>query len=352
MIQGFVLAHRGTEDVAAGELRSCGAADVAVCDCGVLFSCRDLPSLCIVAYQLRSALKVLWVLSQSDTIDVSNVDFTWAAGKSFAVRSDQDSVDEGDIGAVIVDMTGLKVSLSNPAVTFFVTQCGTKMLFGVDVTGIDLGRREYRVFLGPTSIKGTLAFSLLQCGGWKPGMSLLDPFCQSGAVVIEAALAARRMPVAFHLKQQLAFTKIVEQDVCSAIDKDVLPEEKLEVFAFDPHFKHISATQKNAKIAQVNKCLEYSRQDIDWLDVKLEKDSIDCIVTCLPAEKDLKKGDIQALFLRAKPVLKKTGTITILTQKRQQEIRDTAKEYVLKEQRTVWQGQSAFSVMVFTWKEK
>jgi len=347
MIQGFVLAHRGTEDVAAGELRSCGAADVAECDGGVLFSCKDLPSLCSIAYQLRSALKVLWVQSQGDAIDVSSIDFSWAAGKSFAVRSDQDSVDEGDIGAAIVDRTGLKVSLSNPDVTFFVTQCGTKMLFGVDVTGIDLGRREYRVFLGPTSIKGTLAFSLLQVGGWRPGMSLLDPFCQSGAVVIEAALASRRMPVAFHLKQQLAVTKLVEQNIFSAIDKNILPEEKITVLAFDPHFKHISATQKNAKIAQVNKCLEYSRQDIDWLDVKLGKNSIDCIITCLPAEKDLKKGDIQALFLRTKSVLKKTGTITILTQKRQQEIRDAAKEYVLKEQRTVWQGQSSYTTFVF-----
>ncbi len=348
MVLGLAITHKGTEDITAAELSSLGCKEIIQFDGAVEFSTKELPALCSTTYRLRSATKIIWMLLSDENVisKINTLDLSFLAGKTFAVESEIEGLEEAEIAAEIQAKTRSKVNLSNPDVKFYACEFSDKQFFGVDLCGIDLGKRDYRIFLGPANIKGTLAYSLLKIGGWNPKKTLLDTFCQSGTIVIEAALESLQKPITFHQKKSFAFNKLIQEDIFTATDKKIIPERQLDIYAFDPHFKHISATQKNAKIAGVNKCLQYSRQDIDWLDIKLEKNSIDCIVTSIPPEKDLKKGDIAALFLRAKKILKKNGTITILTQK-QQNILDAAKDYTLKEQRTVWQGKSALSVMVF-----
>lgn len=347
MVLGLAITHKGTDDVVAAELSLLGAKDLSQLEGAVQFSAKDVKALCSITYQLRSATKTIQVLLSDKSMipKIAGLDFSFLRGKTFAVESEVESLEESEI-AELIHAPASKVNLSDPDVRLYACEFSGIQFFGVDLCGFDLGKRDYRIFLGPSNIKGTLACSLLKIAGWNPEKKLLDPFCQSGTIAIEAALEALQKPVGFHLKKSFAFMKLITEDVFEVVDGKVMPEKQLAIFAFDPHFKHISATQKNAKIAQVNKCLQYSRQDIDWLDIKLEKNSIDCIVTSMPPEKDLKKGDIAALFLRAKSVLKKNGTITILA-KKQQEILDAAKEYKLKEHRTVWQGQSAMSVLVF-----
>ncbi|MBI4017252.1 MAG: hypothetical protein HY363_06190 [Candidatus Aenigmarchaeota archaeon] len=349
MIKCLAVVHQGTEDTTQKELVELGAADISVLEGAVLFSEQDLKTLCSIAYQIRSATKIIWILCSGKNIleEISKTELSIVKERTFAVESEITEVGEAEIAEQIIEKTKNKVSLTTPDVLFYAGRFSQTIFFGVDLTGIDLGKRDYRIFLGPSNIKGTLAYSLLKTSGWNETKTLLDPFCQSGTVVIEAALASLQKPTAFHQKKNLAFVKLMEENIFSAVDNKIIPEKKLLIYAFDPHFKHISATQKNAKIAEVNKCLQYSRQDIDWLDIKVEPDSIDCIVTCLPAERDLKKGDIPALFLRSKKIMKKNGTITLLAKTKQQEILDAGKDYTLKEHRTVWQGQSALSIMMF-----
>ena len=61
----------------------------------------------------------------------------------------------------------------------------------VDSSGELLHRRGYRVEVTKASLRETLAAALLLWSGWKPGQPLLDPFCGSGTIVLEAALMAR-----------------------------------------------------------------------------------------------------------------------------------------------------------------
>ncbi len=58
-----------------------------------------------------------------------------------------------------------------------------------------LFKRGWRRDKGEAPIKENLAAGLLQLAGWTPEQPLLDPFCGSGTIVIEAALrAGRRAP--------------------------------------------------------------------------------------------------------------------------------------------------------------
>lgn len=62
-----------------------------------------------------------------------------------------------------------------------------------DASGELLHRRGYRVALARAPLRETLAAAMLQAAGWDHETPLLDPFCGSGTIPIEAALVARRI---------------------------------------------------------------------------------------------------------------------------------------------------------------
>jgi putative N6-adenine-specific DNA methylase len=63
----------------------------------------------------------------------------------------------------------------------------------IDTSGSLLHRRGYRLETAKAPLRETLAAGLLLASGWDPACPLLDPFCGSGTIPIEAALLARRI---------------------------------------------------------------------------------------------------------------------------------------------------------------
>ena len=63
----------------------------------------------------------------------------------------------------------------------------------IDASGNGLHKRGYRTHSGPAPLKETLAAGLLQLSFWQPGRPLLDPFCGTGTIPVEAAMIARNM---------------------------------------------------------------------------------------------------------------------------------------------------------------
>lgn len=60
----------------------------------------------------------------------------------------------------------------------------------VDTTGPGLHKRGYRTLNTGAPLKETLAAALLMISRWKPDRALIDPFCGSGTIPVEAALIA------------------------------------------------------------------------------------------------------------------------------------------------------------------
>lgn len=66
-------------------------------------------------------------------------------------------------------------------------------VISADSSGALLHRRGYRVAGGKAPMRETLAAAMLLGIGWDGSEPLLDPFCGSGTIPIEAALLARRI---------------------------------------------------------------------------------------------------------------------------------------------------------------
>lgn len=65
-----------------------------------------------------------------------------------------------------------------------------ELTVSIDVAGELLHRRGWRREAGKAPIRENLAAAMLMAAGWDPGEPLVDPFCGSGTVLIEAALIA------------------------------------------------------------------------------------------------------------------------------------------------------------------
>ncbi len=59
----------------------------------------------------------------------------------------------------------------------------------IDTTGPSLHKRGYRRLVAEAPIKETLAAALVDLSVWRPERPLVDPFCGSGTIAIEAAMA-------------------------------------------------------------------------------------------------------------------------------------------------------------------
>jgi putative N6-adenine-specific DNA methylase len=64
----------------------------------------------------------------------------------------------------------------------------------IDSSGELLHRRGYRLKGAKAPLRETLAAALLLAAGWDPAAPLLDPFCGSGTIAIEAAQIALGLP--------------------------------------------------------------------------------------------------------------------------------------------------------------
>lgn len=131
----------------------------------------------------------------------------------------------------------------------------------IDTSGVGLHKRGYRSAAGEAPLKETLAAALVQLSYWRKDRLLLDPFCGSGTIPIEAALIGRN--IAPGLKRSFAaegwprigheIWKAARQEARKAMDATY----PLKIIASDIDKKILETAKDNAYNAGVNDCIEF-----------------------------------------------------------------------------------------------
>lgn len=134
----------------------------------------------------------------------------------------------------------------------------------IDSTGSGLHMRGYRANSLAAPLKETLASSMVQLSYWKKDRALIDPFCGSGTILIEAAMIARN--IAPGLQRKFASeewarigTDLWKQERKKAyevIDYDVMPE----LYGTDIDASAIKLARENAEKAGVDDCITFTVQ--------------------------------------------------------------------------------------------
>jgi putative N6-adenine-specific DNA methylase len=139
----------------------------------------------------------------------------------------------------------------------------------IDSSGALLHRRGYRLATAKAPLRETLASAMVMASGWDKISPLLDPFCGSGTIPIEAALLARRVPAGY--RRRFAFmdwphfdSKFWDKllaDAGMAIVSDIP-----EIIGSDRDTGAIRAAQANAERAGVAGRIEFSARAISAID--------------------------------------------------------------------------------------
>lgn len=132
----------------------------------------------------------------------------------------------------------------------------------LDTSGDPLYKRGYRQNGGVAPLRETLAATLLHTAAWKRKTPLIDPFCGSGTIPIEAAIFAQNIPpgVARHFafENLLIFNKRLFADVKLSLLQAIKTDAQFMITGGDISHEAISLAKQNAQAmcASVNKELQ------------------------------------------------------------------------------------------------
>jgi len=161
---------------------------------------------------------------------------------------------EKKLGEVILDrVKGTKVHLTNPDKTFFGVLTGNKFIFGLKLAEIVpkpfMERRpRKRPFFHPSAMPAKLARCMVNLAQPKRGDLILDPFCGTATMLIEAGLIGCRV-VGFDAQKRMIRGSRrnlehfgVEPEGLAVADAKKLPITKVDCIVTDPPYGRASTT--------------------------------------------------------------------------------------------------------------
>ncbi len=374
-MKALALTNKGIEDIASLEIKELIGAKAEIIEYGVVFDFNEFKELFLLCYKAQTITKIVFLLDWFSFKENPITEFEKRAdglslkewrSNSFCAETlrigehDFSSVDiSKEISKIIQKRFKAKPDFKNPETTFFVYIIKNFFYFGIDFSGKDLSRRDYRIFLGAEELKPNIAYALLRIAGFKHDETLLDPFCRAGIIPIEAALLALNRPHNYYNKDSFLFLKLkkfkdFDFNSFFKLEDENVKKIKLKINCISPSFNHITAAKKNAKIAGVVKNINFSRFDIEWLDTKFKKASVDKIVSMpvqLAKHKDAKQIEkaYKELFHQAKFVLKKGGVVVLVSKQGSEMLKKCAEEheFKLREERKAMQGKEEMKILIF-----
>lgn len=135
----------------------------------------------------------------------------------------------------------------------------------IDTTGIALHKRGYRIKSNLAPVRETIAAAMVMISYWKFEEQLLDPFCGSGTIPIEAAMFKRNIAPGLHRNFAFSsFSQIDEKmvkDIIEEAQSEVHKDVSLDILASDIDPMAVELTKENAKNAGVDSFIKVSRAD-------------------------------------------------------------------------------------------
>jgi 23S rRNA (guanine2445-N2)-methyltransferase / 23S rRNA (guanine2069-N7)-methyltransferase len=115
-----------------------------------------------------------------------------------SVPAIQRTVKKAIVERLLGKLPVLSLPETGPAAPVEISIVENRATLDLDTTGPGLHRRGYRTLAAAAQLRETLAAALVQLSFWKPERPLVDPFCGTGTIVIEAAMSGRRLAPGRH----------------------------------------------------------------------------------------------------------------------------------------------------------
>lgn len=369
-MKGIVITSKGVEEAACLEIRGLINAKCKPEDGCVIFDFKSFKDLCLLCYKSQSIDRVLYFIGNFEFGDffeelekfIGNLKLDEWIGKCSNFKVECIRIGSHDFNSVEVEtkiskliikrFRDKKINLKDYEIIFFAYVVKNKCYLGIDFAGFELNKRAYKIFLHPNSLRGTIAYALIRESGFEKEGVVLDPFSRDGIIPIEAAFYATGFSHNYYKKDKFSFLRlelgIDYNKFFNGIDKKI-KDAKANIYSFDHLFKYVDYSRKNAKIAGVDKQINFSRTELEWLDIKFKKESVDRIITNPVTSKNTNLDRIyNEFFYQAEYILKKNGIIAIITKMPDfVKLHAEKHNFVLARKKDVWSGEQSLNILVF-----
>ena len=138
---------------------------------------------------------------------------------------------------------------------------------GLDTTGESLHKRGYRKFTAPAPVTETLAAAMILLSPWHADRMLIDPFCGSGTIPIEAAMIALNMAPGMNREFTAESWKnlVPKKAWYDAIDEAedaIRNDAEIHIQGYDIDDEVLKMARANAKLAGVDQYIHFQQRDV------------------------------------------------------------------------------------------
>ncbi|NLJ98372.1 MAG: class I SAM-dependent RNA methyltransferase [Tissierellia bacterium] len=183
----------------------------------------------------------------------------------------------------------------------------------IDTSGPGLHKRGYRSHSVEAPLKETLAAALIQLSYWNRDRLLLDPFCGSGTIPIEAAMIGKNMAPGlnrnFASEEWPRVKKEYWHDARRNAWDMMYKDHKLRILASDIDKNAIEVAKENAYNIGLEEDISFTTKDVR--DLKL-KDNYGVIICNPPyGERIGEKREVNRLYRDMGEIFKRLDTYSI-----------------------------------------
>ena len=136
----------------------------------------------------------------------------------------------------------------------------------LDTSGRGLHKRGYRVGQGEAPLKETLAAALIQLTTWNADRPLVDPFCGSGTIPIEAALIGQNIAPGFNREFLAESWPMISGDVWDKVRMEAEDlanyDQPLEILGTDIDHRMIEVSKENALEAGLGDLVKFKQMQV------------------------------------------------------------------------------------------
>lgn len=137
-----------------------------------------------------------------------------------------------------------------------------RCVVSIDSSGRPLHMRGYRIKGVKAPLRENLAAGLLLISGWDSSRPLLDPFCGSGTIAIEAAMISAGIPPGANRDFAFMRWKNFDPDLWHSLHDQSISNklrQDTKIYAWDCDENAIKAAMENARAAGVSKRIRFSK---------------------------------------------------------------------------------------------
>lgn len=183
-------------------------------------------------------------------------------------------------------------------------------MLSIDTTGDGLNRRGYRRLVGQAPLKETLAAAMIELSFWRAGRPLIDPFCGSGTIPIEAAMIGRRIAPglerSFAAEDWPCIDRTYWEEVREAARAEILPELPERLIGTDIDPEQVSLARYHAERAGVASDIHFQERPFDQL---ASRKSYGCLITNPPyGERIGEEEEVIQLYRSMPEILRRLPT--------------------------------------------